>query len=299
MHDPAGRDENQGTRGDGRRANVLDFPGPRPARDRGQHQIGGHHAPSPEAPRPGHKGFVPVIAAALAGAMILAAGLALGRASAPAPNAALTHGHPASPEPPDSPRSSPSPAQQPDRSDRGTVSRSSAGAVPPPPPAIASPPAAGQQPAPERRAHPRHSVPPPGPPPSPSVASPMVSIVPPEGTGALGRSVVAVGYVGGARYACYAVGWYVVTAQGWTGYFIKTRVRPDGNGAFRTTALQMGSTDETNSSWYAYVLGASPGGCSWLSRLWAQTPTGEYHGPWPPPGSTVLYQSPDPIHRTS
>jgi len=44
-----------------------------------------------------------------------------------------------------------------------------------------------------------------------------VSILPPYGTGSLGRDVVAIGQVGRTGYACYAVGWYVVTAAEWTG----------------------------------------------------------------------------------
>jgi hypothetical protein len=124
-------------------------------------------------------------------------------------------------------------------------------------------------------------------------------ILPPYGTGSLGRDVVATGSVGRAQAACFAVGWYVVTAAEWTGYFIKTSIRPNTDGAFRTPILQMGSPGETGSSWYPFILSASPAGCSWLRQLWTQTPTGEYHGSWPPPGSTVLYQATRPVHRTS
>jgi len=68
---------------------------------------------------------------------------------------------------------------------------------------------------------------------------------------------------------------------------------------FRTHTLEMGSSGETGSKWYVFEIGASPGGCSWMHRLWAQTPTGEYHGAWPPPGSTVLYQASKPVRRAS
>jgi len=109
---------------------------------------------------------------------------------------------------------------------------------------------------------------------------------------------VAAGTWARVTYFCYAMGWYVQAADGWTGYFIKTWARPGSNGAFQTVVLQMGSPGETTSSWYPYLLGGSPAGCTWMSQLWAQTPTGEYHGVWPPPGSTVLYQAQEPIHRS-
>lgn len=136
---------------------------------------------------------------------------------------------------------------------------------------------------------------------SPSVPSPgaSVSITGPDGRASLGRDVVASGDVGARRYACYAVGWYVVTAASWTGYFIKTKVNPRVDGSFTTPVLQMGSPGETGSSWQPFLLGATPSGCAWIRRLWARTPTGEYHGAWPPPGITVLYHAPAAIHRSS
>ncbi len=126
-----------------------------------------------------------------------------------------------------------------------------------------------------------------------------VHITTPQGGTSLGPNVVASGDVGPQTYACRAVGWYVVTAKGWTGYFIKTDVRPAADGSFRTPVLQLGSQAETNSSWFPFLIGASPAGCAWLTQLWAQAPTGEYHGAWPPPDSTVLYSSPAPVYRTS
>jgi hypothetical protein len=136
---------------------------------------------------------------------------------------------------------------------------------------------------------------------SPSVpsAGASVSIAGPDGRASLGRDVVASGDVGAKRYACYAVGWYVVTAASWTGYFIKAKVNPRVDGSFTTPVLQMGSPGETGSSWQPFLLGATPAGCAWIERLWARTPTGEYHDAWPPPGITVLYHAPAAIHRSA
>ena len=120
-----------------------------------------------------------------------------------------------------------------------------------------------------------------------------------DGSALLGRDVVASGTVGRAHYSCFAVGWYVVTARGWTGYFIKTTLQVTPEGAFRTRVLQMGSADEMTSSWYPFLLGGTGPGCAWLSQLWAQVPAGEYRGAWPPPGITVLYRAAAAIHRAS
>ena len=111
--------------------------------------------------------------------------------------------------------------------------------------------------------------------------------------------MIAHGYVGPQNYACRAVGWYVVNAKHWTGYFIKTTVSPAVDGSFRTAVLQMGSTGETTSYWYPFLLGGTPAGCAWLRQLWSQTATGEYHGAWPPPGTTIIYSSSNPVHRTA
>jgi len=135
-------------------------------------------------------------------------------------------------------------------------------------------------------------------PPPPAVAA-SVSMVAAGGGTSLGRDVIAIGNVGVTGYACYAVGWYVVTASNWTGYFVKTLVTADSHGTFRTQVLQMGSPSETGSAWQPLLLGATPAGCSWLRQLWARTPTGEYHDTWPPSGITVLYQATHPIHRTT
>jgi len=128
----------------------------------------------------------------------------------------------------------------------GPASASPRPQAPPGSAASASPPAAGG-PASPRPATPR---------PHGSDRA-AVRILPPYGTGSLGRDVVAVGQVGRTGYACYAVGWYVVTAAEWTGYFIPVLIRPGANGAFRTPILHMGSPGETGSSWYPFILGAS------------------------------------------
>ena len=143
------------------------------------------------------------------------------------------------------------------------------------------------------------SAPPVAPPNSPSSGTATVRITTPDGSSTLGRDVVASGVVGSARYSCYAVGWYVVTAGGWTGYFIKTTVHAGSGGFFRTQILQMGSRGKPGPRWYPLLLGGSPAGCAWLNQLWAQVPTGEYHGTWPPPDITVLYRAVTAIHRAS
>ena len=61
----------------------------------------------------------------------------------------------------------------------------------------------------------------------------------------------------------------------------------------------MGADGERTSSWYPFVLGGTPQGCAWLTRLWEQTSTGEYRQAWPPFGLTVLYHDTTPVHRTS
>jgi len=104
--------------------------------------------------------------------------------------------------------------------------------------------------------------------------------------------------VGSAKYACWVVGWYVQNTAGWTAYYIKAPVSPQADGSFRTDVMQMGSPGETGSSWFPFLLGASPSGCAWFHQLWTRTPTGEYRGNWPPPGSTVLYSSASATHRT-
>lgn len=142
-------------------------------------------------------------------------------------------------------------------------------------------------------------APPVAPPNSPPSVTANVRITSPDGSSTLGRDVMASGVVGSARDSCRAVGWYVVTAGGWTGYFIKTMVHAGSGGLFRTQILQMGSAGETGSRWYPLLIGGSPGGCAWLNQLWTQVPTGEYHGTWPPPGVTVLYRAVTPVHRTS
>lgn len=135
--------------------------------------------------------------------------------------------------------------------------------------------------------------------PSPAQASAAgVRITSPDGATDMGHDVVATGTVGTKTFACFAVGWYVQTTEGWTAYYVKTAVSPDAHGSFRTPVLQMGSPGETGSSWFPFLLGATPSGCAWLHQLWERTPTGEYHGDWPPPGSTVLYSSATAIHRT-
>ncbi len=134
-------------------------------------------------------------------------------------------------------------------------------------------------------------------PPAAATARASVRITTPDGTTALGRDIIAAGTVGAAKSACYAVGWYVQTAADWTAYFLATAAHPGADGSFRTPVLQLGSPGETGSSWFPFLIGATPAGCAWLEQLWAQTPTGEYHGAWPPPNSTILYSSRTAIHR--
>ena len=126
-----------------------------------------------------------------------------------------------------------------------------------------------------------------------------VQVRPATGTGPLGRDVVAAGSVGNADYYCYAVGWYVVNQKQWAAHYIKTLVTGSADGTFQTGELQMGADGERTSSWYPFVLGGTPQGCAWLTRLWEQTSTGEYRQAWPPFGLTVLYQDTTPVHRTS
>jgi hypothetical protein len=126
-----------------------------------------------------------------------------------------------------------------------------------------------------------------------------VKIVSPTGSSSLGRDVVATGYTGKAKHRCYMTGWLVITSDKWTAYFIKTIVHPKARGMFRTPTLELGSPGETGSRWWPYLLAGSQRGCSWARRLLARIPTGEYHGAWPPPGITVLYQTHKPLRRTS
>ena len=107
-------------------------------------------------------------------------------------------------------------------------------------------------------------------------------ITTPDGSTDLGRDVVATGSVGNRKFACYVVGWYVQTTTDWTAYYLATAVSPDVTGSFRTTVMHMGSPGETGSSWFPFLLGATPSGCAWFHQLEARTPTGEYRGDWPP-----------------
>jgi len=124
-----------------------------------------------------------------------------------------------------------------------------------------------------------------------------VGIVPAYGAATLGQDVQAIGHVRGVSYSCVAVGWHVVTSGQWTADYIKTLISPGPGGSFTSPVLQLGSPGETGSTWNAFILGATASGCAWLQQLWAQTPTGEYRGSWPPTGITVLSQG-GPIHRT-
>ena len=132
----------------------------------------------------------------------------------------------------------------------------------------------------------------------PAAATPRASvrITTPEGTTALGRDIIAAGTVGAAKLACYSVGWYVQTASDWTAYFLATAAHPGADGSFRTPVLQLGSPGETGSSWFPFLIGATPPDAPGWSNC-GQTPTGEYQGAWPPPDSTILYSSPTAIHR--
>ena len=138
-------------------------------------------------------------------------------------------------------------------------------------------------------------------PPSTSPSTPTgayVQISPFEGTGPLSRDVVETGSVGLTRHSCYAAGWYVLDTAGWSAHYLKP-VAVDAHGNFRTPELQMGSPDETGSSWWPFVLGGTSEGCGWLNQMVAQTPTGEYRQTWPPVGFTVLYSASAAVHRTT
>jgi hypothetical protein len=192
---------------------------------------------------------------------------------------------------PDRPQPSPAP---PRRHSRSQTARRRHHVVPP----VETSPVA-QSPGPRARPHhdkhpaTHHS------PPAVPQADANVIIQAADGGSSLGRNVIATGNVGAAPYTCFAVGWYVINAEQWSGYFIKTLVRAGQGGSFATGTLQMGSPGETTSSWWPFLLGGTPSGCAWLAQLWDQTAIGEYHGAWPPPGLTLLYQAPAPIHRAS
>lgn len=163
---------------------------------------------------------------------------------------------------------------------------------------LASAPVVGQpQATPVRSHHNKHAKTHHRPPVVPPAGA-DVTIQAADGSSSLGRNVIASGTVGGTPYTCFAVGWYVINAKQWTGYFIKTLVRAGPDGSFATEPLQLGSPGETTSSWWPFLLGGTPSGCAWLTQLWGQTAIGEYHGAWPPPGLTLLYWAPAPIHRT-
>ena len=96
--------------------------------------------------------------------------------------------------------------------------------------------------------------------------------------------------------SCYWAGWHTQTADGWTGRFIKGQLTPARDGSFKLTDLQMGTEGETTSEWRPFILDANPDGCALLRRNLEKTQIGSYRGPWPPPGTKVLYQG-GPIRR--
>jgi hypothetical protein len=103
----------------------------------------------------------------------------------------------------------------------------------PPAPVAFSPPSAPHPAAAPRRRPPRHRVPtqPPSRQPSPVPVTPsaIVSVATPDAGTSLGRNVVANGGVGPQSYACRAVGWYVVNAEGWTDRILhQDRWQPGG-----------------------------------------------------------------------
>ena len=302
-------------------ARILPFPGPRPAGPGGDHLTGVGLATRRRHPvrRVAVRGAVCLAAAVV----LLACGFELNRilfapvgsvrtapSASSAPGATLVPSSSLSGPPSSAAQASPSPARPRTPARHRPAGTPAIPAVPPvvpsAAPSVVAPPQPGAARAhgtsvPTRKATPKTTVPPaPVPHPTPLARAPAsVLISAADGSALLGRDVVASGTVGRARYSCFAVGWYVVTARGWTGYFIKTTLRVTPEGAFRTGVLQMGSADETTSSWYPLLLGGTGAGCAWLNQLWAQVPTGEYHGAWPPPGITVLYRAAVAIHRVS